>query len=67
MPSAAPEELAAAIVEVVAADARVINLSAALVGTGWRGERQLQQALDIAAARGAIIVAAAGNESGIGG
>jgi subtilisin family serine protease len=67
MPSATPEELAAAIVETVDAGARAINLSAALLQPSGNGERELTQALDLAAARGVIIVAAAGNHGTVGG
>jgi subtilisin family serine protease len=66
MPSATPGELAAAIVDTVNAGARVINLSAALVQTSGTAERELVQALDFAAARGVITVAAAGNQSNVG-
>jgi subtilisin family serine protease len=67
MPSATPAELAAAIVETVDAGARVINLSAALLQPSGNGERELTQALDFAAARGVITVAAAGNQGTVGG
>jgi len=67
MPSATPEELAAAIVETVTGGARVINLSAALLQPSSKGERELGLALDFAAARGVITVAAAGNQGTIGG
>jgi subtilisin family serine protease len=66
MPSATPEELAAAIVEAVEAGARVINLSAALAQPSTRGERSLKEALDSAMARGVIVVAAAGNQGMLG-
>jgi len=66
MPSATPAELAAAIVETVEAGARVINLSAALLRPSGKGERELVQALDFAAARGVITVAAAGNQGTVG-
>ncbi len=66
MPSATPEELAAAIVDTVSAGARVINLSAALLAPTARGERALTQALDFAAARHVITVAAAGNQGAVG-
>ncbi len=66
MPSATPAELAAAIVETVKAGARVINLSAALLQPSGKGERELVQALDFAAARGVITVAAAGNQGTVG-
>lgn len=65
-PSATPEELAAAIADVIEAGANVINLSAAMTQTSLRGERQLEQALDYAADRGVLVVAAAGNQGTLG-
>ena len=66
MPSATPQELAAAIIECVEAGARCINLSLALVQPSSGGERELEQVLDHAARRGVIIVAAAGNQGTLG-
>jgi subtilisin family serine protease len=66
MPSATPQELATAIQEVVEAGARVINLSAALLQPTSPGLQKLQQALDFAAVRGVITVAAAGNQGTVG-
>jgi subtilisin family serine protease len=66
MPSATPEELAEAIVDSVQGGAKVINLSAALVEPLTKGESRLEQALDYAAQRGAITVAAAGNQGVVG-
>jgi subtilisin family serine protease len=66
MPSATPAELAEALTETIEAGADVINLSAALVQPSARGERELQAALDYAARRGVIIVAAAGNQASVG-
>jgi len=66
MPSATPEELAEAIVDCVAAGARVLNLSAALAQPSAKGVRELEQALDYAAAHGLISVAAAGNQGTVG-
>jgi subtilisin family serine protease len=66
MPSATPEELAAAIIDCVNAGARVLNLSAALAQPSSKGEWDLQQALGYAASRGAISVAAAGNQGMLG-
>jgi len=60
-PRAAPGELAAAIVESLELGADVINISGALGPTVGR-EPALETALDSAARRGAIVVAAAGNE-----
>ncbi len=66
MPSATPEELATAITDAIGAGANVINLSAALAQPSSRGERQLEQALDYAAKRGVLVVAAAGNQGTVG-
>lgn len=66
MPGATPQELAAAIRDVVVAGARVINLSAALLHSTSQGIKELEQALDLAAARGVITVAAAGNQGTVG-
>jgi subtilisin family serine protease len=65
MPTAAPEELAAAIVECIDDGARLINVSAALQGFG-RGEWELTGALDLASRRGVVVVAAAGNQRQVG-
>jgi hypothetical protein len=45
LPSATPQELATAIIEVIHAGVRVINLSAAIVRPSSKGERDLQAAL----------------------
>jgi subtilisin family serine protease len=66
IPSATPEELTAAIIESVKAGARVLNLSLALVQPSSTGQRELEQALDYAARRGVIVVAAAGNQGTVG-
>jgi subtilisin family serine protease len=66
MPSAAPEELAAAIIDCVDARVKVINLSAALVQPSVKGQRRLEEALDYAARHRVIIVAAAGNQGNVG-
>ena len=66
MPSATPQELAAAIIECVDAGARVINLSLALAKPSVKGDQALQEALDHALKRGAIVVAAAGNQGTLG-
>ena len=66
MPSATPQELAAAIIDCIDAGAHVINLSAALTQPSARGERELEEALDYSAGRGAIVVAAAGNQGTVG-
>ncbi len=66
MPSATPEELAVAIIECIEAGAKVMNLSVALAHPSSRGERKLEDALDYAARRGVIAVAASGNQGTIG-
>jgi subtilisin family serine protease len=67
IPSATPEELAMAIIECIDAGARLLNLSAALGQVASaKGERALAQALDYAAARGVIVVAASGNQGTVG-
>lgn len=65
-PRAPPGALAEALGACVAAGARVINVSAALVSVSGSGARDLIAALDAAARRGVIVVAAAGNGAGIG-
>jgi subtilisin family serine protease len=66
LPSATPQELAAAIVECIDAGARVINLSLAIAQPSGKGEQSLQQAFDHAVRRGVIVVAAAGNQGAVG-
>jgi subtilisin family serine protease len=66
MPSATPEELAEAIVDSVDAGARVINLSSAIATPSPKGESRLEEALNYSAHRGAITVAAAGNQGRVG-
>jgi subtilisin family serine protease len=66
LPSATPEELAAAIRECMEAGARVINVSSALVEPAFSGQRALAEALDEALQCGVLIVAAAGNQGTLG-
>lgn len=66
IPSATPQELAQAILECIDARARVLNLSAALAQPSTKSERVLEEALDYAAKRGVIVVAAAGNQRTLG-
>lgn len=65
-PSATPAELAAAILDSIRAGAHVLNLSVALLHPSSTGQRELEEALDYAAGRGVIIVAAAGNQGAVG-
>ncbi|MDH6147402.1 MULTISPECIES: S8 family serine peptidase [Paraburkholderia] len=66
MPSATPDEVAAAIFDCVQAGVRLLNLSSALTQLSIREERKLEDALDYAMRRGVIIVAAAGNQRSVG-
>jgi subtilisin family serine protease len=63
---AMPDEVGQAIVECVNAGARIVNLSAATGEPTIRTEARLRQALDHAVRRGALVVAAAGNQSALG-
>ena len=66
-PHATPSELAAAIVDCIDAGACVINLSLGLGEPSPAGNRDLEQALNHAAGRAVIVVAAAGNQGTLGG
>jgi len=66
MPSATPDKLAAAILDCIEAGARVLNMSVALNRPSSKSERSLEEALNLAAKRGVIVVAAAGNQGTIG-
>jgi subtilisin family serine protease len=67
LPSATPRELAEAIVDCVEAGAQVLNLSAALAGGSFGADRDLTEALQYTVRRGALIVAAAGNQGALAG
>lgn len=66
MPNATPKELAAAIIECIDEGARVINLSVALAQPSTKTEGILEEALNQAFKRGAIVAAAAGNQGTLG-
>lgn len=66
MPSATSLELATAIMACINAGARAINLSLALAYPSSKGEQALEEALNQAARRGVIVVAAAGNQGTLG-
>ena len=66
-PSATPQELAEAIVGCVDAGARILNLSVVVAGGSFGRERELEEALEYAARRGALVIAAAGNQHTVGG
>ena len=66
VPMVTPDDLAQAVVECVDAGARVVNLSAGLDAPSTQAHRGLHQCLDYAAARGTVVVAAAGNQGTVG-
>jgi subtilisin family serine protease len=66
MPSATPEDLTAAILACIEAGTRILNLSLALMQSSSQKQLALVEALDHAARRGVLIVAAAGNQGTIG-
>jgi subtilisin family serine protease len=66
VPSAHPDQLADAIVHCVDEGARVLNLSVALSTPAPNHEPRLERVLDYAAARGALVIAAAGNQAVVG-
>jgi Subtilase family len=57
-----PVEVAQAIHDCIDAGARILNISAALTAPGFTVQPRLRGALDRAAQRGVIVIAAAGNE-----
>jgi subtilisin family serine protease len=65
-PEVSALDLACAVVEVVEAGARVLNLSLGLSNTSIRAQPELHEAMDFARRRGALVVVAAGNHGGIG-
>ena len=65
-PSARSHDLADAIMDCVEAGARILNLSLSLAMPSPNREPKLEQALDHAAARGTLVVAAAGNQGTVG-
>ena len=68
LPTAAPGELAAAIVDCVDAGAQILNVSAALVDGSTAAEKaELELALQYTVQRGVLVVAAAGNQGVLGG
>jgi subtilisin family serine protease len=66
LPTAAPDDVGNAVGACVDAGARVVNLSAATGAPSTRGEMSLRHALDYAARRGVLVVAAAGNQGMLG-
>lgn len=66
LPSTTPEELSEAIIEVVDAQVKIINLSLGLSSSSLITYSRLQEAYDYARLHGTIIVAASGNQGNIG-
>jgi subtilisin family serine protease len=66
MPAAEPDDLALAIVQTVQAGARIVNLSVGIPSTSSHVNSDLNRALDFAARHGALVIAAAGNQSFVG-
>lgn len=62
-PNSSAEAISRAILDCVRAGAKVINLSLAVTKPSASGERAVHDALQVAAGRGVIVVAAAGNQS----
>lgn len=65
-PSCEPEDLALAMVECIRAGARLLNLSVGLFHANPRAVRVLEEALDMAAREGVLVLAAAGNQGMVG-
>ena len=63
-PRTTPDDLAAGVVEIVRAGARVVNLSLALTDDSQAHASAVTSALDFAAQHGVLVVTAAGNHSG---
>lgn len=67
VPSATAEELVGEVIDASDAGARIINISAAVPHASSRDQRALEAAFGHAASRGAVVVAAAGNNGTVGG
>jgi subtilisin family serine protease len=65
-PEVSPAELASAVVDTVDAGARIVNMSLGLATTALVSCRELEQAIEYAFQKGAILIAAAGNHGRIG-
>src|SRR4030095_4395854 len=66
VPTSSVDEVATAIVETIDAGASILNLSVAVAEPSTRAEQRMHEALDYAAHRGVIVVAAAGNQGTLG-
>ncbi len=65
-PQITPNSLAEAIAECVEAGARIINMSVGIPGSSVREYPTLKEAYDLAARKGVLLIAAAGNQGRIG-
>ncbi len=65
LPNSSPEELACAIIDCVGAGVRLLNLSVTALRTSTAGRRTLIEAIDLAARRGVLVIAAAGNQASL--
>lgn len=61
-PISTPKDLGEAITDSVSEGAKVINVSAAIARPASRADQHVKEALDYAARRGVLVVAAAGNQ-----
>jgi subtilisin family serine protease len=66
LPGATPDDPAKAITDCIEAGAQILNISAAIVRPSTLAERSLKEALQLAAHRGLLVVAAAGNQGLVG-
>jgi subtilisin family serine protease len=66
VPQATPAAVGRAIADCIDAGARIVNVSAALGRPSISADFGLRQALDFAASRGVLVVAAAGNQGELG-
>src|SRR5262245_40956040 len=66
MPSAKSDDLADAIIDSIRSGASILNISASIGWPSSKSERVLEDALNQAARRGVIVVAAAGNQGTVG-
>ena len=67
VPSASAEVLACALMAVMDAGAKLVNLSCGIERCSGREESSLRYALDLAARKGVLVMASAGNQGRVGG
>ncbi len=66
IPTSTPEELSKAIVQMIDAGARIVNMSLGLSSSSLAIYHRLKEAYDYALRKGVILIAAAGNQGNIG-